>query len=84
MCSGGSSVSTGERQGFYSRQWKECFLYSTVLKPTLGPTQWLQWSLSSGIKLLKREAVHSPPSSAEVKNDGTIPPSPAVHSGRAV
>jgi hypothetical protein len=54
------------------------FLLSTVSRPTLGPTQpliqWLLGALSQGIKRPGREADHSPPSTAEVKNGGTIPP----------
>jgi hypothetical protein len=36
--------------------------------------------VSTGIKLQEREADHSPPSSAEFKNDGAIPPIPDVPS----
>jgi hypothetical protein len=32
-----------------------------------GPTQWLPGALSLGVKRPEREAYHSPPSSAEVK-----------------
>jgi hypothetical protein len=41
-------------------------------RPALGPTQssiqWTPESLSMGVKRPRREADHSPPSSAEVKN----------------
>jgi hypothetical protein len=54
------------------------FLYSTVSRPAVGPTQSLiqkvPGALSPGVKLLGREADHSTPSSAEVKNVGPIPP----------
>jgi hypothetical protein len=49
-----------------------------VPRPAVGPTQppiqWEARALSLGVKGLGREADHSPPSSAEVKNDGAIPP----------
>jgi hypothetical protein len=37
---------------------------------------------SAGVKRLRREADHSPPSSAEVKNGGSIPPLPHTSSWR--
>jgi hypothetical protein len=47
------------------------FIFTTVSRPVLGPTQppiqWVPGSLSLGVKRLGREADHSPPSSAEVK-----------------
>jgi hypothetical protein len=47
------------------------FLFTTASRPTLWPTQSLiQWVLGAlflGVKRLGREADHSPPSSAEVK-----------------
>jgi hypothetical protein len=50
-----------------SRLGQESALYSTSSRPALGPTQApIQWV--SGVKLPEREADHSPPSSAEVKN----------------
>jgi hypothetical protein len=39
----------------------------TALEPTQPPVQWIPGALSLGIKRLGREADHSPPSSAEVK-----------------
>jgi hypothetical protein len=56
--------------------------FSTPQRPdrALGPTQPLiqrvPGALSPGVKRLRREADHSPPSSAEVKNGGAIPPLP--------
>jgi hypothetical protein len=54
------------------------FLFSTGFGPAVGPTQplieWLPGDLSPGIKQQGREADHSYPSSAEVKNGGAIPP----------
>jgi hypothetical protein len=48
------------------------FLFTTASRPTLGPTQspiqWVPGDLSLGVKPSGREADHSPPSSAEVKN----------------
>jgi hypothetical protein len=40
----------------------------TALEPTQPPMQWVPGALSLGVKWLGREADHSPPSSAEVKN----------------
>jgi hypothetical protein len=63
------------RPGFYSR-------FSTASRPALWPTQppiqWVPGTLSPGVKRQGREADHSPPSSAEVKNDGATPPLPHV------
>jgi hypothetical protein len=62
-----------------SRQYK-IFFFSTASRPTLGPTQspiqWVPGALSPGVKQWGHEANHSPPSSAEVKKDGAIPPLP--------
>jgi hypothetical protein len=48
------------------------FLLTTTFRPSLGPTQppiqWIQGVLPLGVKWPGREADHSPPSSAEVKN----------------
>jgi hypothetical protein len=61
-----------EGRGFECRQGLELFLFTTVSRPVLGPTkppiQWVTGALSLGIKQPVREADHSPPSSAEVKN----------------
>jgi hypothetical protein len=47
------------------------FLFTTASRPVLGPTQppiqWVPGALSLGIKWPGREADHSLPSSAEVK-----------------
>jgi hypothetical protein len=57
---------------FESRQGLGTFLFTTVSRPTLGPTQTpiqrVPGALSLGVKRTAREADHSPPSSAEVKN----------------
>jgi hypothetical protein len=48
------------------------FLFTTASRTALGPTQppiqWVPGALSLGVKRPVREADHSPPSSAEVKN----------------
>jgi hypothetical protein len=48
------------------------FLFSTSCRPALGPTQppiqWVTGTLSPEVKRPGREANHSPPTSAEVKN----------------
>jgi hypothetical protein len=46
------------------------------------PVQWETEALSPGLERLGREADHSPPSSAEVKNCGFILPLPHVSSWR--
>jgi hypothetical protein len=59
---GGSSPGTG---------W-ECFSFSIASRPALGPTQpltqWVRGAVSLRIKRPWRNADHSPPSSAKVKN----------------
>jgi hypothetical protein len=48
------------------------FLFTTLSRPVLGPTQlpiqWVPGALTLGAKRPGRVADHSPPSSAEVKN----------------
>jgi hypothetical protein len=44
--------------------------------------QWVLGALSLGVKRPGREAEHSPPSSAEVKKRGDIPPLPNTPSWR--
>jgi hypothetical protein len=59
------------RPGFNSRQVLQYnFLFSSIraLVPTQSLIQWVLEALSPGVKRLGREADHSPPSSAEVKN----------------
>jgi hypothetical protein len=66
------------RPGFDFRQAQEIFLFPIDFKLTLGPNQppikWVLEALSLGVKRQEREADHSPPSSVDVKNGGTIPP----------
>jgi hypothetical protein len=58
--------------GFGSRRGLGIFLFTTVTRTALGPTQppiqWVPEALSLGVKRPGREADHSPPYSAEVKN----------------
>jgi hypothetical protein len=55
------------------------FLFSTASRPALGPTQPpIRWV--PAVKRPGHETNHSPPSSAEVKNGGAIPPFPHVSS----
>jgi hypothetical protein len=57
--------------GFDSQRGLGIFLFTTASRPALEPAQppiqWVPGALSLGIKRLKREAHHSSPSSAEVK-----------------
>jgi hypothetical protein len=69
----GIALSYGsDDQGFQSRQGLGIFLFTTASSPDLWPTQplirWESDNLSLGVKRPEREADHSPPSSAEVKN----------------
>jgi hypothetical protein len=56
---------------FDSRRGLGIFLFTTASRTALGPTQppiqWVPGALSLGVKWPGREADHSPPSSAEVK-----------------
>jgi hypothetical protein len=52
----------------------------TALRLTKPPIQCAQDGLSSGVKLQGREAEYSPPSNAEIKNDGDIRPLPRMSS----
>jgi hypothetical protein len=71
---------TTEESGFDSQWRKEIFLFSVISRLALGPTQpsiqWVPGALFPGVKWQGHEADHVPPSSAEVKNSGTIPPLP--------
>jgi len=57
--------------GFDSRRSLGILLFTTASKTALGPIhphiQWVPGALTLGVKRLGREADHSPPSSAEVK-----------------
>jgi hypothetical protein len=58
------------------------FLFSTSSTPAPGPNQppiqWVSEAIFQGVERSERKADYSPPSSAEVKNDGAIPPLPHV------
>jgi hypothetical protein len=58
--------------GFGCRRGLGKFLFTTASRTALGPTQppiqWVPGVFSLGVKRLGREADHSPPPSAEVKN----------------
>jgi hypothetical protein len=76
-----SNSATGlstEESGLDSRQGQETS--SIQLRPAVGPTQppiqWVPGPVSLTLKRQGCEARHSPPSSAEVKNDGPILPLP--------
>jgi hypothetical protein len=55
---------------------QEIFHYSTVSRPAMGPTQTpiqcAPGNLSQAVKRSGREADHSLPSNAEIKNGGAI------------
>jgi hypothetical protein len=57
---------------FESRQWLAIFIFTTVSRLALGPTQlpiqWVSGALSLGVKRPGREADHSPPYSTKIKN----------------
>jgi hypothetical protein len=59
-------------RGFESQQGQGIFLFTTASRTALGPTQlpiqWVPRALSLGVKRPEREADHSPPPSADVKN----------------
>jgi hypothetical protein len=59
--------------------YRDSFTFITSilsLGPTQTPIQWIPEAVSLGIKRYGREADHLPPPSAEIKNDGVIPPLP--------
>jgi hypothetical protein len=57
--------------GFDSQRGLGIFLVTTASRTVLGPThppiQWVPGALSVGVRRPGREADHSPPSSAEIK-----------------
>jgi hypothetical protein len=58
-------------RGFESQQELGIFLFTTASRPALGrtqpPIQWEEEALSQGVNRHWREADHTPPSIAEVK-----------------
>jgi hypothetical protein len=69
-------------RGFESRQRLGIFLYITASRLSLGPTQppvqWVTGTLPLEVKRPGREADHSPPSSAEVKNAWSYTSTPTI------
>jgi hypothetical protein len=67
-------------RGFESWQGPGIFLFTIVSRPALWltqpPIQWVRGTLSLGVKRPGCGADHSPPSSAEVKNEWSCSPSP--------
>jgi hypothetical protein len=61
---------------------KDSFLFFIASGPTLGSIDLhIKWELataSPGVKLQGHQTDHSPPSRAEIKNVGAIPPLPHV------
>jgi len=56
-------VVLGEAQEYFT------FIINCLICSTQPPVQWVAGVLNPGVKRAGREADHSPPSSAEVKND---------------
>jgi hypothetical protein len=67
----GYGLDDREILGFDSRRGLGIFLFATASRTSVGPTQppiqWVLGALSLVVKRPGREADHSPPSSAEVK-----------------
>jgi hypothetical protein len=67
---------------FDSRRGLGIFLFTTASRTALGPTQppiqWVPRALSLGVKRPGREADHSPPSRAEVKNAWSYTSTPPI------
>jgi hypothetical protein len=66
--------------GFDSRRGLGIFRFTTASRTALGPTQpptwWVPWAFCLGVKRTRREADHSLPSSAEVKNSWSYTSTP--------
>jgi hypothetical protein len=71
----------GSRVRFLARA-ANIFFFTTVSRTALGPTQppiqWVPGALFLGVKRPVREADHSPPPSAEVKNAWSYTSTPPV------
>jgi hypothetical protein len=69
-------------RGFESRERLGILLFTIASRPALEPThppiQWAPGSLSLEVKRPLREAHHSPPSSAEVKNAWSYTSTPPI------
>jgi hypothetical protein len=66
-------LTTDGRPGFNPRQRQRIFPLASASRPALGPTQpsvqWVPESFPRDQSADRRDADHSPPSSAEVKNE---------------
>jgi hypothetical protein len=51
-------------------------IFHTALGPNQPSIQWVLWDVPAVVEQQEREADHSPPSSAEVKNGGAVPSLP--------
>jgi hypothetical protein len=73
---------TIEVLGFDFRRELVIFFFTTAsrtaLEPTQPPVQWVTVVLSLGVKRPEREADHSPPSRAEVKNEWSYTATPLI------
>jgi hypothetical protein len=69
---------------FDSQQGQEIILFSKVSRPALEPSIRVPGALSTGVKQHGREADHSLPSSAEVKNGGALHPLSHTSSWRKI
>jgi hypothetical protein len=71
--------------GRVSNPGRDKILFSIPSRMAMGsiqhPIKWVLGVLSSGVKRQGRKADKSPPSSAKVKNGGSIPPLPYISSG---
>jgi hypothetical protein len=69
-------------RGFESRQGLGIFFPTSASRPALGPTQppmqWVPGALSLGVKRPGREADHSHPFSAKVKNAWSYTSTPPI------
>jgi len=77
------SLLTNYRKSFEEYfQDSTIYLFTTASRPALRLTQplyqWVSGALSLGVRRLEREADHSPPSSAEVKNASSYDSTPPV------
>jgi hypothetical protein len=65
-----------------SRQGMRIFFFTTLFRTNLGPTQppiqWVTGAFPLGVKWPRREADHSRPSSAEVKNAWSYTSTPPI------
>jgi hypothetical protein len=72
--------------GFDPGEAEDIHISSTMSRPALGFVEpsipWVPGELQPGVKRQGRDADHSPPSSAEVKNGGALTPLPHTSSGR--